>query len=51
MKKYCKIIIYKNYNKSDDRLTIDKNIKLFQTAFIEMEALFINEPRKQKDKN
>jgi len=29
---------------------INKKIKLFQKAFIEMEALFIDEPRKQENK-
>lgn len=51
MKKYCKIILEKVYNKSNNVVDINKSIKLFQTAFIEMEALLINEPRKQKDKN
>jgi hypothetical protein len=50
MIKYCKTIINKNQKNSDDVFIINKKIKLFQTAFTEMAALFMNEPRKQNGK-
>ncbi|HKL43774.1 MAG TPA: hypothetical protein VJ892_00680 [Candidatus Absconditabacterales bacterium] len=50
MIKYCAIIIEKNYKNGFDMKDINKKIKLFQKAFIEMEALFIDEPRKQENK-
>jgi hypothetical protein len=51
MNSYCKKIIEINYGDYTNEESINKEIELFQTAFIEMESLFINKPRKQEGKS